>query len=138
LGTQYHWGSNLEVGNNAVMLLLGSQFAEAGTKYTEAALEHFHYLLGKNPLSQSYVTGFGANAPKNPHHRPSVAVGSAVPGMVAGGPNMNTRQDPALSAHCEGLPPSKCYIDHKDSYASNEITIYWNSPVYFVAAFLGF
>ena len=137
LGTKYRWGSNLDVGNNAMTLLLGSRLTDDGAAYTEAALEHLHYLLGRNPLSQSYITGFGSNAPKHPHHRPSVAVGSAVPGMVVGGPNMNTPRDLALKAHCEGLPPSKCYVDHKDSFASNEVAIYWNSTVYFLVAFLG-
>jgi endoglucanase len=137
LGTNYYWGSNMAVGNNAMTLLLSSRFSENSTAYIEAALEHIHYLLGRNPLSQSYITGFGPTAPINPHHRPSVAMGSTVPGMVVGGPNMNTQQDPALKAHRAGFPPSKCYIDHRDSYASNEITIYWNSPVYFVVAALG-
>jgi len=137
LGIKYRWGSNLDVGNNAMTLLLGSRFAGDGAVYTEAALEHLHYLLGRNPLSQSYVTGFGPTAPKYPHHRPSVAVGNAVPGMVVGGPNMNTQRDPDLHARCEGLPPSKCYIDHEGSFSSNEVTTYWNSTVYFIAAFLG-
>ena len=138
LGTGYAWASNLAVGNNAMTLLLGSRFAEDGEDYKKAALEHIHYLLGRNPLSQSYITGFGSAAPNNPHHRPSVAMGKAVPGMVVGGPNRNIQQDPALRTHCVGLPPSKCFIDHKDSYASNEITIYWNSTIYFIAAVLGF
>jgi len=137
LGANYRWGSSGALANNAMALLLGSRFVGDSAAYTEAALEHVHYLLGRNPLSQSYVTGFGPTAPKHPHHRPSVAVGSAVPGMVVGGPNMHTRQDHALHAHCEGLPPSKCYVDHQDSFSSNEVAIYWNSAVYFVAAVLG-
>jgi endoglucanase len=136
LGEIYRWGSNMIVANNAMMLLLGSRFIPDSREYTEAALEHFHYLLGRNSLSQSYITGFGPTAPKNPHHRPSVAKGSAVPGMVVGGPCMSSR-DSALSEYREGYPPAKRYIDHKDSYASNEITIYWNSPVYFIMAALG-
>jgi len=137
LGDVYRWGSNMTVANNAMMLILGSRLASGGSEYTEAALEHFHYLLGKNPLSQSYVTGFGPTAPKNPHHRPSVAKGAAVPGMVVGGPCMTVTRDPAINAHCADAPPAKRYVDHKDSFASNEITIYWNSPVYFVMAALG-
>jgi len=137
LGEVYRWGSSMSVANNAMMLILGSRLASGGQEYTEAALEHFHYLLGKNPLSQSYITGFGAKAPRNPHHRPSVAKGSAVPGMVVGGPCMNITRDPAINAHCADAPPAKRYVDHKDSFASNEITIYWNSPVYFVMASLG-
>jgi endoglucanase len=137
LGDAYNWGSNMTVGNNAMTLLLALPFTRHITAYTQAAADHMHYLLGRNPLSYSYITGFGANPAMYPHHRPSVAKGQAVPGMVVGGPNKFTQQDPALKAHCTGFPPSKCYVDHKDSYSGNEITIYWNSPVYFVAAVLG-
>jgi endoglucanase len=137
LGDIYRWGSNMTVANNAMMLILGSRLASGGHEYTEAALEHFHYLLGKNPLSQSYITGFGPTAPKNPHHRPSAAKGSAVPGMVVGGPCMHFNRDAALNEHCADAPPAKRYVDDKSSFASNEITIYWNSPVYFVMAALG-
>jgi len=136
LGDIYRWGSNMTVANNAMMLILGSRLASGGQEYVEAALDHFHYLLGKNPLSQSYITGFGANPPKNPHHRPSVAKGGAVPGMVVGGPCMHVNRDQALNDHCADAPPAKRYVDHKHSFASNEITIYWNSPAYFVMAAL--
>jgi len=136
LGEVFRWGSSMTVANNAMMLILGSRLASGGHEFTEAALEHFHYLLGKNPLSQSYVTGFGANPSKNPHHRPSVAKGSAVPGMVVGGPCMHVSRDLALNTHCPDTPPSKRYVDHKHSFSSNEITIYWNSPVYFIMAAL--
>lgn len=138
LGTAYVWGSNMTVANNTMTLLLGCLYMdEYKETYTDSALEHMHYLLGKNALSQSYITGFAPTAPQNPHHRPSVAKGSAVPGMVVGGPDMNTNDDGTLKANRTGEPPMKCYIDHKDSYASNEITIYWNSPVYFMLAVLG-
>ena len=137
LGEVYRWGSNMNVANNAMMLILGHRLVGDNRNYIEAAHEHFHYLLGKNPLSQSYITGFGPTAPQNPHHRPSVAKGKAVPGMVVGGPCMNVTRDPAINAHCADAPPSKRYVDHQDSFASNEITIYWNSPVYFMMAALG-
>ncbi|MCL2499847.1 MAG: glycoside hydrolase family 9 protein [Defluviitaleaceae bacterium] len=136
LGDEYRWGSNMTVGNHAMTLLLARPFTKHAAEYTQAALDHLHYLLGRNPVSYSYITGFGANPALYPHHRPSVAMGQAVPGMVVGGPNKFTQQDPALKEHCTGFPPSKCYVDHKDSYSGNEITIYWNSPVYFMAAVL--
>lgn len=136
-GVFYRWGSNLDVANNAMKLLIYARIAGGNVKHTEVAMEHMHYLLGRNPLSQSYITGFGSNASKNPHHRPSVAVSAAFPGMVVGGPNSTTPRDTFLQTHCEGRPPSKFYYDHKDSFASNEVAIYWNSAVYFVAADLG-
>jgi endoglucanase len=142
LGDFYPWGSNMLVANNAMMLIFGSLLViddnAKKAEYIDAAQEHFHYLLGRNPLSQSYISGFGSNPMKNPHHRPSVAVGAAVPGMVAGGPCGRFDRDEAVNEHCKDAPPSKRYIDHKESFSTNEITIYWNSPVYFMMAALGY
>nr|AGS53188.1 cellulase [uncultured bacterium contig00081] len=134
MGGSFPWGSSMNVANNAVTLILGSRLADK-PEYVEAALDHMHYLLGYNSLAQSFITGYGAVSPQNPHHRPSVAAGAAVPGMVVGGPESGL-SDPALKAACEGFPAAKRYIDDKESYASNEITIYWNSPVYFALALL--
>ncbi|MCL2578104.1 MAG: glycoside hydrolase family 9 protein [Defluviitaleaceae bacterium] len=136
LGTTYRWGSNLDIANNAMTLLLYSKLAEKNPEYENAAREHMHYILGRNPLSQSYITDFGSLAPKNPHHRPSIAVDAAFPGMVVGGPNPTTPRDTVLQLHCEGNPPSKFYIDNQESFAANEIAIYWNSAVYFVVSLL--
>ena len=138
LGETYRWGSNMTVCNNAMTLLLGSRFSPNSLAYIEGAMEHFHYLLGRNSLSISFITGFGTNAAKNPHHRLSVAKGKTVPGMVVGGPCMHINRDPALNEFRTGYPPAKRYIDNVNSFASNEVTIYWNSPAYFITAFLGF
>jgi endoglucanase len=135
-GTFFRWGSNMDVANNAQTLLLYNALVEPREDFVAVATEHMHYLLGRNPLSQSYITGFGANAAKNPHHRPSVSVGAAFHGMVVGGANNTTPRDTVLQNNCDGNPPSKFYTDHKESFASNEVTIYWNSSVYFVAKVL--
>lgn len=135
LGVIYRWGSSMVIANNAMMLLLGNRLNK-NDGYIEAAYEHIHYLLGRNPLSQCYITGFGPTAPQNPHHRPSAAKKLAMPGMVVGGPDM-TLCDEALKKLCKDKPPAKCYLDDRDSFASNEIAIYWNSPVYFVLSVLG-
>ena len=136
LGSDYRWGSNMTVANNAMTLLLAGIF-DKKEEYREAALEHMHYLLGKNALGKSYISGFGSNPVKNPHHRPSVAAGRAAPGMVAGGPKGDTANDAVLKRFCGGLPPMKCYVDHMESFSSNEVAVYWNSPVYFLLAFMG-
>jgi endoglucanase len=140
LGATYRWGSNLDVANDGITLLLATRFLDLSPHEKEAAksaaFEHFHYLLGKNPLSQSYVSGFGANPMKYPHHRPSVAIGKTVPGMVAGGPCNTTTRDATLQDACEGSPPAKFYTDQYGSFASNEVTIYWNSAVYWLLALL--
>lgn len=132
---QYIWGSNMVLLNQAMHLIFAAQFS-GNAKYVDATLNHLHYLLGQNPLCLSYVTGIGSNAVMNPHHRPSVGDGiiDPIPGMVAGGPNRGL-QDEYVKRALEGLPPAKCFVDHKDSYSTNEMTIYWNSPAVFVSAY---
>ncbi len=132
---QYIWGSNMVLLNQAMHLIITTQFT-GDDKYADAALNHLHYLLGLNAIGLSYVTGIGSDAVMNPHHRPSVSDGifEPVPGMVAGGHNRNL-QDEYAKGKLQGLPPAKCFVDHEDSYSTNEMTIYWNSPAVFVAAY---
>ncbi len=125
--TKYNWGSNMTVANAGIILSLA--YNETGDiKYLEAANAQLDYLLGKNPLGASFVTGFGTVSPENPHHRPSMAVGSAMPGMLVGGVNQSL-EDSAAKAYCKESPAAKCWVDNSESYSTNEITIYWNSPL---------
>ncbi len=130
LGTDYQWGSNMTVANNAMQLLLTDSIAP-DPAYRSLAAGHLHYLLGANCLSYSYLTGFGSQSPTAPHHRPSMAAGKVQPGMLVGGPN-GALQDPYARAVLKDLPPAQCYVDNDQSYSTNEIAIYWNSPLAFV------
>lgn len=130
----YIWGSNMLVMNNAMTLLAAEQFSgDAG--YADCALDHLHYLMGRNILDISYVTGFGDRPVMHPHHRPSVGdnVDSPVPGLVSGGPDRGLH-DEYVVEHLQGKPAAQCFVDHELSYSTNEVTIYWNSPAVFVAA----
>ncbi len=130
LGRSYPWGSNMSVANNAMLLLIAN-LIEPDAAYSQSAADHLNYLFGVNCLSYSYVTGFGTQSPNNTHHRPSMAIGQTLPGMLVGGPNSNL-EDPYARAVLEGLPPAQCYADNTQSYSTNEITIYWNSPLVFL------
>ena len=35
-----------------------------------------------------------------------------------------------------GCPPQTCYVDHIESYSTNEVAINWNAPLAWIAAFL--
>lgn len=125
--TKYNWGSNMTVANAGI--ILGIMYNETGeSKYLDAANAQLDYLLGTNPLGTSFVTGFGTVTPENPHHRPSMAVGKAMSGMLVGGVNSNL-EDSAAKAYCQSSAPAKCWVDNSESYSTNEITIYWNSPL---------
>lgn len=130
LGKQYPWGSNMTVANNAMCLLLANKISP-NPEYVEYAREHMNYIYGTNPMSTSYVTGYGDVSPKHPHHRPSQALKITMPGMLVGGPD-SSLEDPYAKAVLKDTPPAKCYVDNEQSYSCNEITIYWNSPLIYL------
>ena len=136
LGMDYPWGSNMSVANHAMHLLLAAQLdPEKEEAYLSAAWQHLHYLMGANPTGYSYITGHGALSPTGTHHRPSQYTKQTVPGMLAGGPNAGLN-DPYAKAVLSGLPPAKCYTDNEQSYSTNEVAIYWNSPLAYTMALL--
>ncbi|MCS7042038.1 MAG: glycoside hydrolase family 9 protein [Bryobacteraceae bacterium] len=134
LGKDYIWGSNSVAANYGMQLLVAHRL-RPDARYLEAALGNLHYLLGRNPLSISYVTRVGANPVRRPHHRPSGADRNEEPwpGLLAGGPNAR-RQDPAMKKLPEGTPPAKMFLDEQESYATNEVAINWNAPLVFLLA----
>ena len=97
-------------------------------EYLEAAIEHVHYIFGKNPCNICFLTGYGTNRVMNPHHRPSAAKKEPMPGMIIGGPDSGLH-DPTAEKHLQGMPAAKCYVDELLSYSTNEITLYWNSAM---------
>ncbi len=128
--TFYDWGSNMDLTNNALVLLFAHQFF--GEDYMrDLALQHLHYLLGQNAVATSFVTEYGYRAPSHPHHRISQLVGTPVPGMLVGGPDQEL-EDPYAVTMLAGFPPQKAYVDNDQSYSTNEITIYWNSAMLYL------
>lgn len=129
-GTEFTWGSNMFILNDAMLLLLASKLTESGV-YALNAKYQLDYILGANSLNMCFVTGYGSNFPKQPHHAPSMATGAAEPGMLVGGANAMLDDDAARAA-LSAAPPAKCYIDDSESYSTNEVAIYWNSALVYV------
>lgn len=134
--SDFHWGSNMTVLDQAMILITASKWKLISD--VAPVLENLHYLLGSNPMGVSYVTGFGSNPVKNPHHRPSIAAGVFRPiaGMLSGGPNADL-QDSLAKNSLVGQPPAKAFLDDSGSYSTNEVAVYWNTPLVFVLALLG-
>lgn len=132
------WGSNMVVGNRGMLLALASILADGNETYANAAANQLHYLLGRNAMNVSYVTGEGENAFRNPHNRVTACDGieDPMPGWVSGGPCHPPLDPDGRKVVPEGAAPQKCYADVVGSYSTNEITIYWNSPFIFLTAFL--
>lgn len=135
-GNRYLWGSNMGILTNAMVLIIGNIIAP-DSAYIITALEQVNYILGKNPMGISYVTGFGEHSCAHPHHRACMADGIDAPikGLVVGGPNMLRSDEYSRWMIPKDTPPAKCYIDKEYSYSTNEVAIYWNSPAVFVFGF---
>ena len=135
----YIWGSNMSVANNGMAMIMAAELlsdVEEGTevaasysedRYVDCAHMQLAYLTGNNTNNMSFVTGEGEGQPKNPHHRISQYLEKAIPGMLVGGPDSGLEDSYARSALADAAPAA-CYADNDQSYSTNEVTIYWNSP----------
>jgi endoglucanase len=145
-GGTYVWGSNSQIMNNIVVL--GAAFDLTGdAEFAAGAMEAIDYLLGRNSLGWSYVTGYGEEGYNsvNQHSRwwaaqldPSLP--HPPPGSLSGGPNSDFGTwDPTISALYpdRDCAPQRCYVDHIQSWSTNELTVNWNAPTAWVANFLG-
>jgi endoglucanase len=66
------WGSLRYAANTSFAALVYSDAITDTTlkaRYKDFAKRQIDYALGANPQNRSYVVGFGANPPRNPHHR---------------------------------------------------------------------
>ena len=132
------WGSNSTASNQGVWLL-HAYYLTGEQKYYKAAVKALDYLLGKNPLDMSFVTGYGTKSPKMPHHRPSTSdnVEEPIPGMLVGGPQPGG-EDVGSKAEwkCDDYRTGQAataYTDQRCSYATNEVAINWNAPLAYLA-----
>ena len=125
--TQFEWGSNMGIANDGVILMMGAEILGDEALRAQAARQ-LDYLLGENAAGYCFVTGLGEKSPVHPHHRPSAAFGAPMPGMLVGGPD-SSLEDPYAQNVLSGCFPAKCYADSDQSYSTNEVCVYWNSPL---------
>ena len=135
----YGWGSNHSVLQN--MAVVATAYDLTGNqRYLQAVRESMDYILGRNALGISYVTGYGAVHAHRQHSNIFAAtVDSAFPpmpkGALAGGPNSQPADDYAKKK-LRGCAPQACYVDDPRSFSTNEIAINWNAALVWVASFL--
>ncbi|WP_326825445.1 glycoside hydrolase family 9 protein [Streptosporangium sp. NBC_01756] len=135
----FEWGSNSQVLNNAIVLAVAHDLS-GEARYRDGVVETMDYILGRNALNQSYVTGYGEVASRNQHsrwysHQLDPALPNPPRGTLAGGANSGI-QDPVAQAKLRGCAPQFCYIDDIESWSTNELTVNWNAPLVWVSAFI--
>jgi endoglucanase len=138
--TAFAWGSNAVLLNRAMILGLAERMTGA-RKYRDGAADVVDYLLGRNPLDQSFISGFGTRPLANPHHRfwahaLDPRFPGPPPGVLSGGPNSTAMTDDVartMKGHCVGM---RCWRDANYAFTMNEVAINWNAPLLWVTAYL--
>ena len=129
--------------NNAITMALAYDI-DHEAKYINGVSTAMDYILGRNVIEQSYVTGYGEHCLKYPHHRwwsgqlDAERFPYAPDGVLSGGPN-SQMQDPMIQGagyKAGSLAPMACYLDNVEAWSVNECTINWNSPLVWIASFL--
>jgi endoglucanase len=126
----YYAGSNGIALGRAVQLLAAHRVTGRAA-FRDAALDQVHYVLGRNALGKSFLTGFGSDPVRRPTHQPSLTHPGrlVLPGLLVGGPN----------AQANGLPapfPARAYRDDAEVWGVNEPAIYWQAALAHVLAHL--
>jgi endoglucanase len=130
---QYYWGSN-SVGLAYAFDLIQAYKITGHANYKNAALDQLHFILGRNPLNLSQVTGVGFASVQHPYHQLSETgnFNGPVPGMLVGGPNnhrlLNNRK---ISPY-----PAKNYEDLFKNYLVNEPAINFTAILVYVTSAL--
>ncbi len=137
----YYWGSNGVVLNSGLLQAVAYDLT-GSPEHRAAALASLDYVLGRNPLHQSYVSGYGVSPFENAHHRFwanafDVSWPKPPPGVLAGGPNENLdglTSETVSSLGLSGCAPSTCWSDYEGGYSMTEVTVNWNAPLAWLAS----
>jgi endoglucanase len=127
----WDWGSNGRILNNLVVLATAHQIT-GERQFGDAVAGGMDYLLGRNALGQSYITGYGTDRTR--HLRTRIfSHDEPPPGALAGG--ANSRHHPGFPSdpRLAGLPPQCRYLDEPTSETTNDICIRWNAPLASIA-----
>ncbi|MET8948966.1 glycoside hydrolase family 9 protein [Streptomyces sp. NPDC004542] len=136
---RYDWGSNAQILNNAHVVAAAYDLTGAA-KYRDGAVQSMDYVLGRNALNISYVTGYGEVNSHNEHsrwyaHELDPNLPNPPSGTLAGGANSGI-QDPYAQSRLLGCVGQFCYLDDIQSWSTNENAINWNAALAWMASFV--
>jgi endoglucanase len=137
---KWPWGSTSSILNRAMVLAIAHDFT-GQRRYRDGVIEAMDFILGRNPLDRSFVSGYGARPMQNPHHRFWARQANAKyppppPGALSGGPNNSSLGKDAAAKLGAPCAPQKCWLDDVAEFTVNEVAINWNAPLVWVSAWL--
>ena len=91
-----------------------------------SAVEQLQYMLGKT--GRSFVVGYGANSPRQPHHRSSSCPDNMSSNCQSMGDNTSKPNAYTLFGALVGGPDGNdVYHDSRNDYIANEVAIDYNA-----------
>ncbi|HEX9622154.1 MAG TPA: glycoside hydrolase family 9 protein [Polyangiaceae bacterium] len=125
VGPAYFWGINGTVARTTFNLEAAFRLT-GNPRYLVAWGAQLDHLFGRNYYGRSQATGIGADAPNQPHHRPSVADNNPHPwpGLLVGG---SWSDAPAPAA-------ATSWQDTSADFETNEVAINWNTALIYAVA----
>jgi endoglucanase len=138
--TGWDWGSNGRILNNLVVLATAEELT-GDRRLRDAVAVGVDYLLGRNALGQSYITGYGTDTSQHLRtrqfgHDLDPTLPPPPPGALAGGANSRDTPGFPTDPRLHGLPPQCHYLDEPTSETTNDICIRWNAPLAYIASYL--
>ncbi|MBQ1518881.1 MAG: glycoside hydrolase family 9 protein [Ruminococcus sp.] len=138
----YEYQSNGYVANNALLIAYAYEFT-GDQQYLDSAAEAMDYLMGRNGLGISYVTGYGEYTAKNPYHKwwangIDASFPKAPDGVLVGGPAAGLADNIAGSLGMKKglLAAQKCYVDNTEAFFENTPALQLNASLASVASIL--
>jgi endoglucanase len=120
------WGALRYTANAAFLAFVYADLIAASDpaladKYRDFAIGQAQYIVGDNPLNMTYVVGYGANHPINPHHR--TAHGSWTDNIT----NPTDNRHILHGALVGGPDSNDSYTDNRADYVTNEVATDYNA-----------
>lgn len=137
-------GSNARALNNMIALAYAYDLT-GKTKYLDGVAAGMDYLLGNNPLSFSYITGYGNYGVCNPSHEYWLneidkTFPKAPDGVLSGGASTQIYDQ---YMRLLGFVPysrdnisERCYADSVEAFSVNSTALEYNAPLAWVVSFL--
>ncbi len=140
----FEFGSNARAVGNMIALAYAYDLT-GNEKYFAGVTSGMDYLLGNNPLSFSFITGYGDYKAQWPHHKfwayeLDDTLPMAPAGVLVAGPTVYVN-DPYMRAlgfdpWRTDNPSERCYTDDIESWSSNSSALSWNAELAWIVSFL--
>lgn len=140
----YKYGSNGMAVTNAIVMAYAYDITN-DIEYINGVLQTMDYMLGNNPLSFSYITGYGSYGVQTPHHKYwmneiSQTLPMAPNGILVSGPSAEITD---YYMRGLGFEPGyrdnisqRCYADSWEAWSVNDVSLEWNASLAWVVSFL--